>query len=108
MSYQTLEVELDHGHISPIAAEVLPVKARALLTILDTPAPAQVGESNGVSRSLGAAMRELEVKSWSEYTDLSTGAEPSLADLGRDFLGIGNGTHTDLSTNKRHMDDFGK
>jgi hypothetical protein len=33
---------------------------------------------------------------------------PSLAELLADFAGIGNGTHTDLSTNKAHMDDFGR
>lgn len=32
----------------------------------------------------------------------------SLADRVKHFRGIGNGTHTDLSTNKAHMDDFGK
>ena len=46
MSYQTLEVELDHGQIRPRQAETLPAKARALLTILeardaDAPTPAQ-------------------------------------------------------------------
>lgn len=101
MTYQTLEVELDHGHISPVAAEVLPEKARALLTILETPTPESPastgpsladlardfcgignGESNRATRSLGDAMRELDVTSRGEYTD--------------------------LSTNKRHMDDFGK
>ena len=36
MSYQTLEVELDHGQIRPNKAETLPVKAHALLTILES------------------------------------------------------------------------
>jgi hypothetical protein len=80
MSYQTLEVELDHGHISPVAAEVLPKKARALLTILAAPAAEEPHERAG----------------------------QSLADLLADSCGIGNGTHTDLSTNRAHMDDFGK
>ena len=101
MSYQTLEVELNHGHISSVTAELLPEKARALLTILDAPAPAS-----------------------------PTSAEPLLEELGRDFLGIGQaasprasrslgeamrelgvmgrGEFTDLSTNPRHLDDFGK
>jgi len=35
MSYQTLEVEIDHGHVSPKGAEVLPEKASGLLTILN-------------------------------------------------------------------------
>jgi len=78
MSFQTLEVELENGRVSPCGNERLPAKARALLTILDPPAvePPDTG--------------------------------PSIADLARDFMGIGNGTHTDLSTNKRHLDDFGK
>lgn len=36
MSYQTLEVELVHGQVRPHRAETLPIKARALLTILDS------------------------------------------------------------------------
>jgi hypothetical protein len=35
MSYQTLEVELEHGQVRPNKAEVLPAKAHALLTILE-------------------------------------------------------------------------
>ena len=79
MSYKTLEVELENGVVHPSGAETLPAKAHALLTILGTPA-----------------------------SEPAMGAEPSLADLASDFLGIGNGTHTDLSTNRRHLDDFGK
>ena len=37
MIYQTFEVELDHGRITSVGGEVLPEKARALLTILATP-----------------------------------------------------------------------
>ena len=33
MSYLTVEVEIDHGHISPKGAEALPEKASGLLTI---------------------------------------------------------------------------
>jgi hypothetical protein len=79
MSYQTLEVELDHGQVRPHKAEILPAKARALLTILG-PTAAESGENDG----------------------------PSIADLAGDLVGIGNGTHTDLSTNKAHLDDFGR
>lgn len=79
MSYQTLEVELDHGQVRPHKAETLPARARALLTILG-PTVAEADENDG----------------------------PSLADLAGDFRGIGNGTHTDLSTNKAHLDDFGR
>lgn len=38
MSYMTVEVEIDHGHVSSKGAEALPEKASGLLTILD-PAP---------------------------------------------------------------------
>jgi len=34
MSYKTVEVELDGGHVTPRGTETLPAKARALLTIL--------------------------------------------------------------------------
>ena len=79
MSFRTLEVELENGRVRPRGAETLPAHASALLTILGQPAIETPPE-----------------------------AGPSLADLGRDFCGIGNGTHTDLSTNKQHLDDFGK
>ena len=81
MSYQTLEVELEDGRVIPNGAESLPPKAHALLTILK---PVVSEPASG----------EL--------------AGPSLAELGADFLGIGNGTHTDLSTNKAHLDDMGR
>jgi hypothetical protein len=35
MSFKTLEVELDHGQVRTNAAEGLPAKAHALLTILE-------------------------------------------------------------------------
>ncbi len=35
MSYLTVEVEIDHGRVSPKGAEALPEKACALLTILN-------------------------------------------------------------------------
>ena len=81
MSYRTLEVELEDGRVRTSGAEALPPKAHALLTILK---PAALEPTSG------------------------TLAGPSLADLGADFLGIGNGTHTDLSTNKAHLDDMGQ
>ena len=34
MSYLTVEVEIDHGHVLPKGAEVLPDQASGLLTIL--------------------------------------------------------------------------
>jgi hypothetical protein len=38
MSYKTLEVELENGRVHPRNAEVLPAKAHALLTLLDSSA----------------------------------------------------------------------
>ena len=79
MSYQTVEVELDRGHVRPSGSETLPEKARALLTILTaTPTP-----SGPVPNA-------------------------SLAELVADLAGIGRGEHTDLSTNKAHLADFGQ
>jgi hypothetical protein len=78
MSYKTVEVELENGRVHAAGAETLPNKAHALLTILSP----QVVKSETPAKSLGKAMRELEV--------------------------MGRGEFTDLSTNPRHMDDFGK
>lgn len=79
MSYRTLEVELENGQVRPRGTETLPSKARALLTILRS-AEAEVAETEG----------------------------PSLAALMADSCGIGSGQHTDLSTNKAHLDDLGR
>lgn len=70
---------LDHGQVRPHNVETLPAKARALLTILSPAAP----EADGP-------------------------AQPSIAELAGDLVGIGNGTHTDLSTNKAHIADLGR
>jgi hypothetical protein len=78
MSYKTVEVELENGRVHAAGAETLPDKAHALLTIL-SPQPVR---SEAPAKSLGKAMRDLEV--------------------------MGRGDFTDLSTNPRHMDDFGK
>ena len=50
MSYVTLEVEIDHGRVSPKGAEPLPEKASALLTILNPPTlsqPRPIGLAKG-------------------------------------------------------------
>ena len=79
MSFQTLEVELENGRISPCGSECLPAKAHALLTILEGPSDMPVVVP---TQTLGQAMRELGVR--------------------------GRGEFTDLSTNKAHMADFGE
>ena len=78
MSYQTLEVDLENGQVRPRGAEMLPAKARALLTIIE---PKQVPSGNA-ARTMGEALRDLNV--------------------------IGRGEYTDLSTNKAHLDDLGR
>jgi hypothetical protein len=79
VSYKTVEVELEQGRVRPCGAETLPNNARALLVILSPTSPLSE-ESPG----------------------------PSLAELGGTFAGIGNGTHTDLSTNKKYMENVGQ
>jgi hypothetical protein len=79
MSYKTVEVELENGHARPSGSETLPEKAHALLTILTATPTANAEGSNG-----------------------------SLADRVADSAGIGRGEHTDLSTSKTHLDDFGQ
>jgi len=69
---------LENGRVHPSGAETLPAKAHALLTILT------------------AAGR----------TDAANGG--SLAERVSDLAGIGSGAHTDLSTNKAHLNDFGR
>jgi hypothetical protein len=54
MSYLTVEVEIDHGHVSPKGAEALPEKAFGLLTILNPPPVFQ-------SRPIGLAKGEFTV-----------------------------------------------
>ena len=46
----TVEVEIDHGRVSPIGAETLPEKASGLLTILNPPPlfhPRPIGLARG-------------------------------------------------------------
>jgi len=79
MSYKTVEVELENGRLRASGSETLPDKAHGLLTILTaTPTPNPEG-ANG-----------------------------ALADHVADLAGIGRGEHKDLSTNKAHLDDFGR
>ena len=79
MSYKTVEVELENGCVRPSGLETLPEKAHALLTILTaSPLPKSVVPSGPLARRVG------------------------------DLAGIGRGEYTDLSTNKAHLDDFGR
>ena len=50
MSYLTIEVEIDRGHVVSKGAESLPAKANGLLTILDPtplPQPRPIGLAKG-------------------------------------------------------------
>jgi hypothetical protein len=49
MSYRTLEVEIDHGHVVSKGPEALPEKASGLLTILNPPLsqPRPIGLAKG-------------------------------------------------------------
>jgi len=79
MSYKTVEVELENGRVRPSGSEILPDKAHGLLTILTATPTLNPESANG-----------------------------TLADRVADLAGIGRGEHTDLSTNKAHLDDFGR
>jgi len=79
MSYKTVEVELENGRVRPSGPETLPDKAHALLTILTAAPPLKSESENG-----------------------------ALADRVADLAGIGRGDHADLSTNKAHLNDFGR
>jgi hypothetical protein len=78
MSYQTLEVDLENGRVRPRGTDELPVKARALLTIVES----VDSSSKDGTRTLGEALRELKVQGRGEYTDLSTN-KAHLDDLGQ-------------------------
>jgi len=49
MSYRTLEVEIDYGHVLSKGPEALPEKASGLLTILNSPLtqPRPIGLAKG-------------------------------------------------------------
>lgn len=79
MSYKTVEVHLENGRVSAVGSETLPARADGLLTILA-----------------------------SEPTPTSEPARRSLAELVGHLAGIGRGEQTDLSSNKSHLDDFGR
>ena len=51
MSYLTVEVEIDHGHVLAKGAEALPEKASGLLTIF---------QSDGVNRAAISPLQALE------------------------------------------------
>ncbi len=54
MNYKTVEVELDNGRVHAAGAESLPVKAHALLTILEPS-----GDATGEAAPTGAGLRRF-------------------------------------------------
>ncbi len=78
MSYQTVEVDLENGRVRPRGGDALPTKARALLTIVEE----SLETPKEPTRTMADALRGLKV--------------------------MGQGTYTDLSTHKAHLEDLGK
>ena len=76
MSYQTLEVELDHGQVRPNKAEALPAKAHALLTILE----ARHAEALNPVQPSGAGLRRFL-----SQRDFSLTPEQFRASMAADF-----------------------
>ena len=68
MSYKTVEVELENGQVRPSGADTLSGQSARI--------------AHHFGRTCSRAFHQGE----------------SLADLAREFKGIGNGTHTDLLT----------
>ena len=69
MSYLTLEVEIDHGRISPTGAEKLPDKGKGLLTVLEsdtgngeTPKLTQLEAFEALQKSLN--LDAAKAKAW--------------------------------------------
>jgi hypothetical protein len=66
MSYMTVEVEIDHGHIVAKGVETLPERASGLLTILgqqSSPQPHPIGLAKGqftVPEDFNASLQALE------------------------------------------------
>jgi len=77
MSYKTLEVELENGHVHPSGAETLPSKAHALLTIL-----IPTGKAEAPGGNLADHVSGLAGIGRGEHSDLSIN-KAHLNDFGR-------------------------
>ena len=85
---------------------------RSAWAILDGMKTIKIELPDGVFKWLTAMARkqkqtEAEVAQ-AALTAAANGRTPTLGDLAADLAGIGQGKYTDLSTNKKHMDDFGR
>ena len=58
MSYLTLEADIDHGRITVAEPQKLPVRGKALLTVLDP--PARQPDWNKVMSLLGTMQSEVD------------------------------------------------
>jgi len=65
MSYLTVEVEIDHGHVQAKGAETLPAKASGLLTIF---------QSDAVNRAALSPLQALEALQKHLHLDAASAA----------------------------------
>ena len=77
MSYKTVEVELNGGHVTPQGTETLPAKARALLTIL---------QPNGDVSNLPAAKSGAGLRHFLSSPDFALTPEQFRASMEPDFF----------------------
>ena len=77
MSYKTVEVELEDGHVIPHGMETLPAKARALLTIFQP--------DGDVSRA-GTAKSGSGLLQFLSSPDFALTPEQFRASMGADFF----------------------
>jgi hypothetical protein len=77
MSYKTVKVELDGGRVIPQGTEILPAKARALLTIL---------QPNGDASSLPPAQSGAGLRHFLSSPDFTLTPEQFRASMEADFF----------------------
>ena len=80
MSYKTLEVELENGHVRPRERETLPAKAHALLTLLDSSAPS-AALTCGELAERWAGLEKLPPDEANAFADDLEGARANLPSL---------------------------
>ena len=80
MSYRTLEVELENGHVHPCGKEMLPPQARALLTLLGSGAPPQA-RTCGELADLWSKLEKLPTEEANAFADDVVQARANLPPL---------------------------
>ena len=67
---------------------------------------------DAVAQWLDAAARQrqqtLEEAASAALVDAARGRRPTFGDLVSDLAGLGEGKYSDLSTNKKHLEDLGR